>query len=123
MENLCVKLETAKRLRELWFKKESIFQYFSQHDWFNLWQYDKEDKVNTLYNAYTAQELLDNMPEKMEQYYLCYSKIWWLWYEAFNNWQYVSSLTQENFVNKNLAEALGQMMIYLIENDYYNPCK
>lgn len=115
-----ITLEQARKLKELWFEKPSIFSYYEEH-WIRLtqeWPY-------RLYYMLTASELIDILPAYLSPFELFIKKqlddtykVWYIrWYwENENDKSYESSYI---IYNTNLAQALWDMLIYLIENNLF----
>lgn len=116
LENQVCSLEISMRLKELGIKQESIFlwEYFDEKCYsvkfnpyavvpntFNNWK---------VYSAFTAQELLEIIPENIDHGYLSVVKanIYCVRYELTDI---------KYYPNKNLADSCAYLLIYLIENN------
>jgi len=122
-----IELETAKKLKELGLKNKSFSfwrlrnggeekGYKITHDTINA-DYLKNNK-DILYMAYTLDEILAMLPTNVRLYHLDDSRK----YRDYEFCLYalngggVTSL--KSTVNKNPAEAAGQLLIWCIENGY-----
>jgi len=123
LQDQVISLEQAKKLKELWFSKLCWFHYMKQddnefdietaYDWIPVAMYwDTET-----YPAYTASELMDILPDTIEHkdYWNCKLNIVkrWAWYDV----KYSSDLWWHVFSALKLTIALGETLIYLLENN------
>ena len=118
-----ITLEQAKKLKELWFDKHSLWKIEDEYETiYQVWRDYKRDwyRANDdtsdwweWYNAYTVSELMDILPVEVKGMILQIKKFrddsYAVWY--FAPW-YCSADYKEN-----LAQALWDTLIYLIEND------
>lgn len=115
-----ITLEQAKKLKELWFERDSLRKIEDEYQTIHqiwrdyLWDLYRANN-DTLdwwewYNAYTVSELMDYLLRPVEWYDLKVIKT--STYEVYyGHWvKYID--------NQNLAQALWDMLIYLIENKY-----
>lgn len=127
LDQLFCSIESAKRLRELGFTKESLFSWV--HPWQktryielkNSWITTDTYKVNgrTYYQAYTAAELLEVLPYQIfiegKNYFLNIEKDdlnTFIVYYSF----YGDFLDTCSSCDLNLAEACALCLIHLLEN-------
>ena len=109
LQEQCISLQQAKKIKELWFKADSCYARFYnpiskewevyRREWFMtaMWTY-----------AYTASELMDMFPPLF----------WWYSLEVHKGEkEYRVSYKRRYITNKNLAIALWDMLIYLLENN------
>jgi len=117
-----ITLEQAQKLRELKFSEPSIFYWCiwwdkCQRDWTIIAEDDDSTSYEQWLQAYTVSELMEYLPETI------------IWYKRkiyLNKNQYkitydvdINSNWWELFTsNDNLAQALWDMLIYLISNKY-----
>lgn len=126
-------LETSRRLKELGVKTESCF-YWGHPEKSKEWILQFDDEDNPLCQdpqckhgwipAYLASELGEMLPKRQfgnhPLWYLtihCNDDYYDVGYETFNG------RIQKDFDcrDKNLAEALAKMLIYLLSNQLLNP--
>ena len=120
----CITLEQAKQLKELWFQNESYAIWCHEEDENNYktWETVVVDRdyfeycewSDNLYNAYTVSELMEYLPHQIWKDMLHIEKVNtddWVFY-FINCWHNIE------IVSENLAQALWDMLIYLIENKY-----
>lgn len=108
LEDQCVSLELAKRLKELGVKQESLFYWCEpwpkdtdQTPHVNTWHYATESNVRFKYSAFTVAELGDLLPKKIGNgRWLC-------------TYGYLP-ISPVEFNNE--ADARALMVCYLIEN-------
>jgi len=128
-----ISLEQAEKLNELWFSKQSIFEWHTIWDlpftilYNPLQRSTYPDSVATRYTAYTSSELMDILPAYISPFELHIIKL--LWWEEPDEYQvsYIRWYSEEEndcsyksdyqFQNKNLTTALWDMLIYLLENN------
>lgn len=131
IEDQVISIEQTKKLKELWFKRES---YFCRVEWWKLWHDLRSeihpvevienrialaDSAYSLYNAYTASELMDILPSKIiNNDWLFELEVWKLnmWYSIHYTswpWRYIQ-ITWEN-----ITQALWNMLIYLLEKNLF----
>jgi hypothetical protein len=113
-KNQVTTLEQSKKIDELWFKRESYFVWrdITNNPLLDVYN-EYTPEVHPIYKAYTVSELM----EYIKPYHLWnhliiwkHNKVYTVWY-----WYITSEFLKEN---KNLAQALWDMLIYLIENHY-----
>lgn len=119
LEQQVCSLEMAKKLKELGVKQESLFNYYWQDRQFGgkyILRFSRGSKSREYISAFTVAELGDFFDSKLTIYkghVEWHCRYWWgvepnplrfnvtEWHEAGD---------------KNLANALAKMLIYLIEN-------
>lgn len=113
-----ITLEQAKKLVELWFDWDNLFWHYKDmildgnalDEWAETYLSVYKDAIP----AYTASELMDILPDKFLDYYLTITK----WKELY----YISYKKFKEFHHRviwnNLVQALWDMLIYLLENNY-----
>lgn len=112
---ITVSLETAKKMKDAGWNKQTQFRYCFWWDWckdeFTLYHEDQERISYTdYYEAPTAQEILDELPSIF---------IWeWYWESCwiYVNWIWVKSA--DALFEWNLAENLAQLRLRCKENNY-----
>ena len=114
--------EQARKLWELWFSRdgyfEHIFNYHSvKYQYTRMspkeWDIDTEDMKLEI-PAYTVSEIMEYLPHNIWKDMLRIEKVNtddWVFY-FINYWHNIE------IVSENLAQALWDMLIYLIENKY-----
>jgi len=131
MENLCVSLEWAQKMKDKGFNQDSLFSWVY---WPNAPKDNKDAKPKivlstdslcrgqraTVARAYTFQELSDILPwiiKKKEQWYYFFIskdekefKVEYMYYESYEG--YKDSIYQ-SFKNKSCADAMAEMACYL----------
>ena len=119
LENQCVNLELAKRLKELNVKQDSCFRWalMPTHDCkllkFQLYRKDIMDVNEKIeqYSAFTVAELGEMLPEEVDTF------------KGNNEWRWECSFHSGNdYHSKSGAhtesDARAKMLIYLIENKF-----
>lgn len=138
----CITLEQAQKLYELNFRKASLAEHVFNMDWsyriLRIHHSIDTSDCKRILPAYTVSELMEYLPqcilqktdEEIEE-----NDDDFLWNETFfylykqRNWEYNVYYMENderaseydynsNFTNKNLAQALWDMLIYLIENKH-----
>lgn len=135
LQDQVISLEQARKLQQLWITKPSILK------WGKL-ETEKEFIARYPRNwiweeipAYTASELMDILPDRINKPYI--QRVWWSAWQQYNSYynlevhkwdgKYLVWYTytdwdertqiEEEVGNTNLAQALWDMLIYLIENN------
>lgn len=138
-----ITLEQAKKLSELWFNRNSLWKIEGEYQTiYQVWRdylwdwYRANDDMSDWweeYCCYTATELMDILPESILTNYMegwddidymlvlnkTYSRRW----DEVTRWLYNVYYTSDfddllhDTQNTNLAQALWDMLIYLLENN------
>lgn len=111
LKDQVITLEQAKKLQLLWFHRDSLYVVANPSENVGLSSQYKWSP------CYTASELMDILPGKIWKWYLNINKTPWLYEVYYDESQLVLSL--KVIRNKSLANALWDMLIYLIENDLF----
>ena len=129
MSQITVSLETAKKIKKVWWEKET---YFVWVEWWKLWQPSRSEVHSTevmrnrivtadaaynIYQAQTAQEFLDELPSDIED---CSLDIW-----KINDTYWVEYSYLQTYIDwtkfswhKTLVEALAELRLRCKENWY-----
>ncbi len=133
IESQVCSLELSKRLKELGVKQESLFVWISiiktKFDFIKLresYEPDSESVGAYNYSAFTAAELGNLLPERIDKYRNEYIKFQKIKCEAIERFHYLCSLVEcggyhMDYVkydcsDENEADARAKMLIYLLEN-------
>lgn len=128
IENQCISLEIAKRLKELGVKQDSLF-YYLNIDGEGIYYIYYDDYLPEDYeyegdpiSAFTASELLELLPKYIKQgnFEFYYTQMpskhldeWIIFYRnSFVSW---NNFDGEDQSDKSIANCMGKMLIYLIE--------
>jgi len=125
LEDLVCDVEYAEKLKELGVKRDTNFSYFMEYKGDNkfnpkLWLSKdiliykiKTMCVNDTYSAFTTDELLEMLPEKIKEYELTITK--------YNDEYLVCYEVITSFIGRfrdyKLSNALGKILIWAIENE------
>lgn len=117
LQDQVISLEQAKKLKELWFERDSLFTF--SKPWLVYWVY-RNDEIRhpqhlSDYRAYTASELMDILPEYIDDMFIYVGKVDWYYFVLYNN--IVNKVLCNAIKKTNLAQALWDMLIYLLENN------
>lgn len=129
MGNLVTSLETSQKLQELGVEKESLFYWFENRV-IPLWQLEGKtvNKYNEPTPAYTTNELLEMIPSRFDASDQTPEDLFFGFNSSFNGekkWfkTYLSKfngipIIDSVFIRGTPQEALAQVLIYLLENNY-----
>ncbi len=147
LEDIVTSPEISKKLKQLGVKQESIFSYLNFYANDSLYlrgTYDYEEdidakrKITARYSAFTASELLEMLPERLiwkdddgcsgEESYLTIQLYFHPLYESKESKEYYVFYNHKNdlyetFFGGNLAHALAQQLIHLIESGHMDANK
>lgn len=134
IEDQCVSLELAKRLKELRVKQKSYFWWMSfrnesspKDQWSNIYNIlmDLDEKRShkelsylkdkKSYSAFTVAEFGEMLPAKLNQHLSCV--------KLNSVWEVTYGLNEKQFGSPKEADARAHMLIYLIENKLMEPPK
>ena len=125
-------LELSKQLQKLGVKQESYF----------YWDMDKEQQAlvtakemnisytdtlikNEIFSAYTLDEILNMLPDKIKDNYVYYflksDKTEEVRYGIYYARAAIEDGVMVEFLHENPAEAAGQLLVWCIENGYVKP--
>jgi hypothetical protein len=114
-------LETCKKLQELGIEIDSFFSWYQNYGDLNWHLHSIREEIGTeilLTPAPTAQELLDKLPDQITtngfKYWLEIHKTG----ARYRTHRGCNDLVLKDTNNKNLAEALGLMILWLKENNH-----
>ncbi len=126
-KNLVTSLELSRELKELGVKQESEFywsncrvnafgkylfgkhQIITEKEMFLVKDYILYEKEITLYSAFLSGELGEMLSGNIDGDWLCISKTDDFWVVEYQNLGLIKK-------DKNLTEAMGKMLVYLIKN-------
>lgn len=126
LENQVASLEISKRLKELGVKQESLFAWLpitntEEYGLFYEWHISKDEPIS----AFTVAELGEMLPKRNKKWNIegKWSNDWWFridqaWSDFCVNYYSDTGigLIDGNIRDSNIANALGKLLIYLIEN-------
>lgn len=126
LNEICISLDQARKLKKLGFERDSLYYY-----WICTLYWDELMKIETkeyfwnwnnylIYPAYTASEIIELFPEQINFSNICsyilninkYDDKYYIRYENNDEWFLIS------ISYSNLAQALWDMLIYLVSNWY-----
>lgn len=143
LQEQVISLEQARKIKSLWFSKESFAIHIDLEDW--IWRipisyYGVEKDYNLdeyeYYHAYTASELMDILPHRINKPYI--QEVWDNKGKQYNDYFYLEvyrwhdtkysvyytyldlddrTQVEEEISNINFAQALWDMLIFLLENN------
>ena len=127
IEDQVVSVEVAKKLKEIGVEQESLFYWRVWNDETVDCAIGYEDydfsgagrKIVERISAFTVAELMEQLPAVIEtkagRYRLTIEKYEHLWYVSYIG---TAGDALETILNKKLADALGEMLIWLVERGY-----
>lgn len=125
LEQQVTSLETSRRLNELGVKQDSL--------WYHTYYEELDDTFielgknhSDVVSAFTVAELGELLPKRNKRWDIegKWSNDWWFridqawgdWYVNYHGDHNYVHLLDEPIRDKNIAEAMGKMLIYLLEN-------